>query len=137
MNCPYCHSGRLCKAGFGHGKQRYKCLDCRRHTVSFKGPKGQPLEVKRQALSLYLEGLGFRAIGRLLNVSNVSVLRWIRQFAKDLPPKDPPAIAEVVEIDELHTFVKKRLTPAGCGWLLLAQPIPSLPSHSVTVVLPR
>ena len=32
------------------------------------------MEIKRQALQLYLEGLGFRAIGRLLGVSNVAVL---------------------------------------------------------------
>ncbi len=28
---------------------------------------------RMQALKLYLEGLGFRAIGRILNVSNVTV----------------------------------------------------------------
>jgi len=37
-------------------------------------PRGISVEIKRQALQLYLEGLGFRAIGRLLGVSNVAVL---------------------------------------------------------------
>lgn len=37
--------------------------------------RGMPMEMKRQALHLYLEGLGFRAIGHLLGVSNVAVLK--------------------------------------------------------------
>ncbi|OON69206.1 hypothetical protein B0919_10850 [Hymenobacter sp. CRA2] len=30
------------------------------------------------ALKLYLEGMGLRAIGRVLDVSNVTVMRWVR-----------------------------------------------------------
>jgi hypothetical protein len=33
--------------------------------------------VKRQALQLYFEGLGFRSIGSFLGVSHVSVQKWI------------------------------------------------------------
>ncbi|KAA6334071.1 hypothetical protein EZS27_017586 [termite gut metagenome] len=33
--------------------------------------------MKKQALHLYLEGLGFRSIGKLLGVSNATVLNWI------------------------------------------------------------
>jgi transposase-like protein len=40
--------------------------------------------MKKLALHMYLEGLGFRAIGRLLGVSNVSVLNWIRSFGKEV-----------------------------------------------------
>ncbi|OAV63858.1 Transposase [Bacteroidales bacterium Barb6XT] len=43
----------------------------------------KPGSMKKQALRLYLEGSGFRSIGRLLGVSNVSVLNWIRKFGKE------------------------------------------------------
>ncbi len=40
--------------------------------------------LKKNAFELYLEGLGFRAIGRLLKVSNVSIYKWIKKFGKDI-----------------------------------------------------
>jgi transposase len=43
----------------------------------------KPKSMKKQALHLYLEGLGFRSIGRLLGVSNVSVLNRIKSFGKE------------------------------------------------------
>jgi len=44
----------------------------------------KPDAMKKQALHLYLEGLGFRAIGRMLGVSHVSVYRWIKKFGETL-----------------------------------------------------
>jgi IS1 family transposase len=56
-----------------------------------------------------LEGLGFRSIGRLLGVSNVSVLNWIKAFG--LEEKKGPSERkemEIVEIDEMHTYVRQK-----------------------------
>ncbi|OAV70120.1 hypothetical protein Barb6XT_00050 [Bacteroidales bacterium Barb6XT] len=39
--------------------------------------------MKKQVLRLYLEGSGFRSIGRLPRVSNVSVLNRIRKYGKE------------------------------------------------------
>ncbi|MEZ5837386.1 MAG: hypothetical protein R3D03_16930 [Geminicoccaceae bacterium] len=69
-------------------------------------------EIRRRALQLYLEGMGFRAIGRVLGVSNVAVLKWIRAFGEEVErmrrPGPPPKIAM---IDEMWHFVhaKKRM----------------------------
>ena len=83
MECPKCGSKDRVKNGQALGKQRYKCKGCRcNFTQSRK--QGTTLEVKLQALQLYLEGMGFRAIGRLLKVSNVTVLYWIRNFGKSV-----------------------------------------------------
>jgi len=52
---------------------------------------------------LYLEGLGFRSIGRILGVSNVSVLKWIREFgqkAQELNRENQQI--EMVEVDKMH-----------------------------------
>ncbi|MFT4967727.1 MAG: transposase-like protein, partial [Candidatus Deianiraeaceae bacterium] len=59
---------------------RYKCIKC---GVNFtKNRASKPLYLKRLALELYLEGLDFRSIGRILKVSHVSVYNWIRKFGQ-------------------------------------------------------
>jgi transposase-like protein len=72
-------------------------------------------ETRQLARNLYLEGLGFRAIGRLLNVSNTAVLGWIKAAGKtvELPVEDKPV--EVVEVDEMHTYVGQKKITAGFG----------------------
>jgi len=64
---------------------------------------------------MYLEGLGFRAIGRLLKVSHTAVFGWIKQAgnAVELPTTDDPV--DVAELDELHTYVGKKKVTAGFG----------------------
>ena len=43
----------------------------------------KPDKLKRDALILYVEGLGFRSIGRFLNVSHVTVFNWIKNFGEN------------------------------------------------------
>jgi len=82
MNCPKCNSSNKIKAGKTKGRQRYRCKECGfNYSVEMKST-AKPKSVKIQALHMYLEGLGFCAIGRILGVSNVSVLRWIRAFGQ-------------------------------------------------------
>ena len=84
MNCPKCSSEKYTKDGKIKGIQRYKCKECSyRYTVEIKST-AKPKNIKRQALELYLEGLGFRSIGRFLNVSHVSVYNWIKAFGEEL-----------------------------------------------------
>jgi transposase-like protein len=73
--------------------------------------------MKKQALHLYLEELGFRSIGRILRVSNVSVLNRIRKFGKDVEPLHSESQEiEMVEVDEMHscTGSKKLLSSMDC-----------------------
>jgi transposase len=75
--------------------------------------------VKRLALELYLEGLGFRSIGRIVKFSNVTILNWIREFGAQLEPirRDAPVV--VMELDEMHSYIGSKKTHAGSGWLLI------------------
>ena len=132
MQCPVCE-GASWKAGIQRGKQRYKCKNCSYHFTQRK-PKSYPAELHQKAVALYLEGLGFRAIGRLLGVSNVTVLNWVRQAALALPEPEKPGYVDIVELDELWHFVKKRRKNAGYGLLLTVYETPHLPSHSAAVV---
>nr|WP_185711605.1 IS1 family transposase [Tannerella forsythia] len=87
-------------------KQRYKCKNCGcNYTVEMKST-AKPKSMKKQALHLYLEGLGFRSIGRILGVSNVSVLNWIRDFGhkvQELSSQNQDI--EMVELDEMHSYI--------------------------------
>jgi len=84
VKCPKCNKENCKKDGIVRNLQRYKCKECNfRHTVQNKSSAATP-SIKRYALQLYLEGLGFRAIGRILNFSHVSVYNWIRGFGEKL-----------------------------------------------------
>jgi hypothetical protein len=120
MNCPKCESERKVKNGTIKGVQKYKCKACNySYSVMIKST-AKPLSVKRKALQLYLEGLGFRSIGRILDVSNVSVLNWIRSFGEQV--KALQKITEeikIVELDEMHSYIGQKKTTAGSGLLLI------------------
>ena len=75
--------------------------------------------VKRQALQLYLEGLGFRSIGRFLGVSHVSVQNWIKKFGQDLENLKSENEISIVELDEMHTYIGNKKNIAGSGLLLI------------------
>jgi transposase-like protein len=102
-SCLRCQSEESKRDGLIRGKQRYCCKSCGyRHTVDYKWYRE---ETKRQALKLlYLEGLGFRAIGRLLNCSHVAVYQWIKQYGEKAQLTLPTTELEVVEMDEMHSY---------------------------------
>jgi transposase-like protein len=67
-------------------------------------------------LALYLEGLGFRSIGRLLNCSHVAVYQWIKHYGERAGLDELPATElEVVEMDEMHSYVGSKKKPVGYG----------------------
>jgi transposase-like protein len=81
--------------------------------------RGVSVETKRQALQLYLEGLGFRSIGRFLKCSHVAVYNWIRAHGESIDAIRSAAGVEVVEMDEMHTYIGSKKTTAGFGLLLI------------------
>ncbi|MDY6974162.1 MAG: IS1 family transposase [Thermodesulfobacteriota bacterium] len=101
--CPECGSEKCVKDGVVKGRQRYRCKFCNfRHTVQHRGKSP---DVKRQALELYLEGLGFRSIGRFLKCSHVAVYNWIESFGETVKELRSDSTLQVVEMDEMHTYV--------------------------------
>ena len=66
--------------------------------------------MKALAILLYAMGnMSFGSIARLLGVSDVSVLRWVRAEAKTLSEPEVAAEHVIVTIDELWHFLKKDL----------------------------
>ena len=78
--CPNCSSSTYVKSGIINGRQRYKCKDCGYYfTVNKLGKKIDDYYVNK-ALQLYLEGLTYREIERILGVSHVSVMNWVKKY---------------------------------------------------------
>lgn len=78
--CPRCRAQDIVKSGMAKGKQRYKCHSCTYNfTVMKEGKSIDPYYVIK-ALQLYMEGVTLREIERILGVSHVSVMNWIRKY---------------------------------------------------------
>jgi hypothetical protein len=87
-------------------KQRFKCKACGyRHTVAHRGFS---LEIRRQALQLYLAGLGFRSIGRLLKCSHVTVSQWIHSHGESIKSIRPEGQVKTIKINEMQTQIESK-----------------------------
>lgn len=110
--CPHCQNTTdQVKAGFtGAGSQMYKCKPCNRRYTPVPAEPGYPHEVRQQAVRLYLEGMNYRRVARILQVSHVSVMNWVKAHVEQLPPVPLPDTEPllVIEMDELHTFVERK-----------------------------
>jgi len=83
---------------------------------------------------MYLEGLGFSSIGRILRVSHVSVLNWVRKYGREIDfiRNDNPV--ELMELEELHTYIGHKKTTDGFGLVLIEKRKSTLISLSATGV---
>ena len=115
--CPHCQSAeRQVKSGFNRtGSQRLQCQSCRRQYTPEPNPLGYDEKTREAALKLYLEGNGFRRIGRLLGVNPQSVANWVTAAHARLPAAQPgeaaPGAAGTLEMDEIFTFVGAKKSP--------------------------
>ena len=120
MKCANCNCPDKVKNGLIKGVQRYKCKSCGyNYTVEERIGKYSK-ETKRKALQLYLEGLSFRSISRVLGVSDVSVSHWIKGFGKEINnvKSDNKAIKHV-ELDEMYSYVGTKKNTVMSGLLLI------------------
>jgi len=121
MKCPKCKSDNKVKNGVVKGLQRYKCKECNyNYTVEMKST-AKSIDVKKFGLMLYLEGLGFQSISRLLNVSHVAVIKWIKKYGEQLKELKTDKPVKIIELDEMHSYVGSKKTINGFGLLLIEQ----------------
>lgn len=113
--CKGCGAADYVKNGAVRGLQRYRCKACGCNFTMTKA-RGKPPAMKALAVLLYTMGnMSFCGIGRLLDVSAVSVMNWVRTQAEALPEAETPADVQIVMLDEMHHFLKKRLKNYGFG----------------------
>ena len=123
QECPYCKSKRVRKNGMNRGTQRMQCADCKK-TFPLN-PKRFSKEDKYKALMMYLNNVGIRKIALFFGVSAPAVLKWIRNAHKLLEellnnfnPLNTDK-ADIIELDEIYTYVKKRKNEQSYGLLIL------------------
>jgi transposase-like protein len=125
--CKRCQGTDYVKRGTVRNLQRYQCKTCGCNFTNTP-PRGKPPAMKALALMLYAMGnMSFCSIARLLGVSDVAVLKWVRDEARRLPEPAVTAETVIITLDEMWHFLKKRLASSGFGarmTLSLAAPSP-------------
>ncbi len=119
MECPKCKQLNFAKDGIVLGRQRYRCKNCGfRYTVVQKSDV-KPLEVRKAALELYLEGLSFRAIGSMLDISYVTVFKWVKEWETTATlPKRDKAIT-MISAEEMGHYIHSKNSIPDYGLLLV------------------
>lgn len=111
--CKTCQSENIVKNGLQDEIQRYKCKAC---GCVFRGKAAKySADFKLDTIMMYINSMGIRAIARVKNIHNSLVSLWIKQmgeiikdaFTKQIEEVQPKDI-NIVELDELFTYIKKR-----------------------------
>ena len=83
VQCPYCHSTEVIKAGKqANGTQRYQCQNgrCARRIFLLQyQDRGRVPEVRRQVVDMALNGSGIRDTARVLRISPTTVIAVIKK----------------------------------------------------------
>jgi transposase-like protein len=89
--CPHCHrTDQQVKVGHNaSGSQRYRCRVCHRKYTPVPKPRGYSEDMRRQALQLYVDGMGFWRIARTLGVTHRTVINSVNADTARLPDRPP------------------------------------------------
>lgn len=111
MECPNCKGIHIRKNGKNkQGKQNHIYVSCGRQFIEdYEFHQGYSDEIQQKCLTMYVNGMGFRAIERVMNVHHTTIILWVKQVGELLPDAYEPEVApQVGELDELETFVGKK-----------------------------
>lgn len=117
--CPKCNETKIVKSGIINERQRFQCKSCNYYfTVDKLGKKIDEYYVIK-ALQLYLEGLSYREIERIIGVSHVSVSNWVKAYGIKKPPssKYHPTY-KILKQEELSEYFKNPEHVVGKGMII-------------------
>jgi hypothetical protein len=119
LSCPKCHNKQIVKSGIINCKQRYLCKKCNYFfTVNKLGKKIDDYYVTK-ALQLYLEGLSFREIERIIGVSHVTVSNWVKEYKIKKPSHaDYHPTYKIFNHLELVEYLKNKELLSGAGMII-------------------
>lgn len=117
--CPKCQSDHIIKSGIIAEKQRFTCKKCKySFTVAKLGKKIDDYYVTK-ALQLYLEGLSYREIERILGVSHVTVSNWVKSYHIKKPSHtNYHPTYKILNHSELIEYIKNKNTLTGAGMII-------------------
>ncbi|WP_138434130.1 transposase-like zinc-binding domain-containing protein [Winogradskyella algicola] len=117
--CPNCGSDSYVKSGIVNNRQRYRCKSCNYYfTVNKLGKKIDDYYVNK-ALQLYLEGLTYREIERILGISHVSIMNWVKKYNIKRPYNSTyHPTYKILNAEELALFFSNAKNLSGAGTLV-------------------
>ena len=115
-SCPNCGSNQYVKSGIIKERQRYKCKKCNYFfTVNKLGKQIDSYYVNK-ALQLYLEGLSYREIERILGISHVSIINWVKKYNIKRPYRvEYHSTYKILNADELANYFSTNKNLIGAG----------------------
>ena len=128
--CKYCCGKNYVKNGIVKKKQRFLCRDCNRTFREGDNREKYSNDKRLKVIRSYLEGVGIMAIERLENVPNPLIIKWIRNISNIMRkilnetkiPEEAKDI-QILELDELFSYVQKKHKKSTCGLLLIGSEI--------------
>ena len=117
--CPKCNATEATKSGVINERQRFRCRQCGYHyTVAKVGREVDSYYVIK-ALQLYIEGVSYREIERLLGVSHVSVMNWVKKYGVKAPRQpDYHPTYKILNHKELAEFFQVPGNLKGAGMVV-------------------
>ena len=70
ISCKYCGSSSYVQNGVVHGKQRYRCSDCKRSYREGDKSWKYTMHYRLKIIKLYLENCGISTVERLTGIHN-------------------------------------------------------------------
>lgn len=117
--CPKCKSKSYTKSGIVKERQRYKCKDCNYFFSVAKEGKNIDSYYIIKALQLYIEGVTYREIERILGISHVSVMNWVKKFGINRPENlEYKPTYTVMSHEELIDLMKDKQALKSSGVLV-------------------
>ncbi len=104
--CPKCDNLKIIKSGIVNSRQRYHCKKCHYYfSVNKLGKQIDDYYVIK-ALQLYLEGVSYREIERILGISHVSVMNWVKKYHIKAPERyDYRPTYKIINHEELQLLI--------------------------------
>jgi len=125
IKCKHCNNKECIKQGIQYNKtgnkQIYKCKKCKKVFVLGDGRynmKKYPLKLREQVIKAYLSRTSIRGLEYTFDIHNSLISKWIKSCGKKLETlqnkiekyKRSPKNIDILEVDELFTYIKKNLT---------------------------
>ena len=118
-SCQKCQQKNVVKSGIVNERQRFLCKDCHYYFTVKKLGKQIDSYFVTKALQLYLEGLSYREIERIIGVSHVTISSWIKKYNIKRPSHSEfHPVYKVFKQNELVDFIQNEENIKGFGLII-------------------
>lgn len=112
IQCKRCGGEHTVKNGVVREKPRFRCKACGYNFTSGDGRSDYDAATKQMAVRMYLNNCGFRRIAEIMDLPLTTVFTWIQRAGQIVDAmvkqrQEDTGDIEILEMDELYTYVKK------------------------------